>query len=109
MFWLGNEMFLTISGVDLITYLQLDARNISLDQIQVSQFAIKTHSFKSNKKLGILASLDPTIYIIYTNFFVSTTGTVSTYNYAGGFHLANQNQLQCIRREKGNCKVHILR
>merc|ERR1719162_291060 len=38
-------------------------------------------------------------------FFGSDTGTVSTYNYAGGFHLANQNQVQCIRREKGNCKI----
>jgi len=38
-------------------------------------------------------------------FFGSDTGTVSTYNYDGGFHLANQNQVQCIRREKGNCKI----
>merc|ERR1711956_166858 len=37
--------------------------------------------------------------------FGSDTGTVSTYNYDGGFHLANQNQVQCIRREKGNCKI----
>ena len=28
-----------------------------------------------------------------------------TYNYGGGLHLANQNQNQCIRREKGNCKI----
>ena len=28
-----------------------------------------------------------------------------TFNYGGGLHLANQNQNQCIRREKGNCKI----
>jgi len=33
------------------------------------------------------------------------SGTVKTYNYAGGQHLANQNQIQCIRREKGNCRI----
>jgi len=38
-------------------------------------------------------------------FFGSDTGTVNTYNYDGGFHLAAQNQVQCIRREKGNCKI----
>jgi len=38
-------------------------------------------------------------------FFGSDTGTVNTYNYNGGFHLASQNQVQCIRREKGNCKI----
>lgn len=38
-------------------------------------------------------------------FFGSDTGTVKTYNYDGGYHLGNQNQVQCIRREKGNCKI----
>jgi len=39
-------------------------------------------------------------------FFGDDSGTVKTYNYAGNnYHLANQNQVQCIRREKGNCKI----
>jgi len=38
-------------------------------------------------------------------FYGDDSGTVKTYNYAGGYHLANQNQVQCIRREKGNCKI----
>ena len=38
-------------------------------------------------------------------FYGSDSGLVKTYNYAGGNHLANQNQVQCIRREKGNCKI----
>jgi len=38
-------------------------------------------------------------------FYGSDSGTVNTYNYKGGYHLANQNQVQCIRREKGNCKI----
>ena len=38
-------------------------------------------------------------------FYGSDKGTVNTYNYDGGYHLANQNQVQCIRREKGNCKI----
>ena len=38
-------------------------------------------------------------------FYGDTSGTVQTYNYDGGLHLANQNQVQCIRREKGNCKI----
>ena len=34
-------------------------------------------------------------------FYGNDAGTVKTYNYAGGLHLANQQQVQCIRREKG--------
>lgn len=38
-------------------------------------------------------------------FYGNEAGTIKTYNYAGGLHLANQQQVQCIRREKGNCKI----
>lgn len=38
-------------------------------------------------------------------FYGEDSGTVKTYNYAGARHLANQNQVQCIRREKENCKI----
>ena len=34
-------------------------------------------------------------------FYGNEAGTIKTYNYAGGLHLANQQQVQCIRREKG--------
>ena len=37
-------------------------------------------------------------------FFGETTGTVQSYNFEGGTHLANQNQNMCIRRERGICK-----
>jgi len=32
-------------------------------------------------------------------------GTVQTFNYAGGAHLANQNQNICVRQEAGKCKA----
>jgi len=38
-------------------------------------------------------------------FYGDDSGTVKTYNYAGSQHLANQRQIQCIRREKGNCRI----
>ena len=38
-------------------------------------------------------------------FYGSDTGNLKTFNYDGGYHLSNQNQVQCIRREKGNCKI----
>ena len=39
-------------------------------------------------------------------YFGSTaTGTVKTFNYDGGYHLANQHQHICVRREINNCKV----
>jgi len=33
------------------------------------------------------------------------TGTVMTFNFDNGVHLANQNQNICVRRERGNCKI----
>ena len=38
-------------------------------------------------------------------FFGSDTGTMTSYNFAGGAHLANQKQMICVRREKGNCRI----
>ncbi|XP_059097782.1 uncharacterized protein LOC131892064 [Tigriopus californicus] len=38
-------------------------------------------------------------------YFGTTSDTVQTYNFAGGQHLANQDQSICIRRERGNCRI----
>lgn len=38
-------------------------------------------------------------------YFTGTTGTVYTYNYQGGYHLANQNYQNCIRTESGYCSI----
>ena len=38
-------------------------------------------------------------------FFGANTGTVESFNFAGGQHLANQDQNICIRRERGNCRI----
>jgi len=38
-------------------------------------------------------------------FFGSTTGTIQSFNWAGTHHLANQNQLICIRRERNTCQA----
>jgi len=38
-------------------------------------------------------------------WFTGTTGTVYTYNYQGGSHLANQNYQNCIRSESGYCSI----
>ena len=44
-----------------------------------------------------------------TEYYFDTkgTGTVSSYNWnnGNGNHLANQNQLICIRRESGFCRI----
>jgi len=37
--------------------------------------------------------------------FGSISGTVQSFNYVGGTHLANQNQLICIRRELNMCRI----
>ena len=33
------------------------------------------------------------------------TGTLRSFNYDGSVHLANQQQVACVRREQGKCKV----
>ena len=38
-------------------------------------------------------------------FYGNDNGLITSYNYAGGIHLANQRQMSCIRKEKGNCKI----
>ena len=38
-------------------------------------------------------------------FYGSDKGTVKSYNWEGNYHLADQNQVACIRREKGNCRM----
>ena len=37
--------------------------------------------------------------------FGEISGTVQSFNYVGGTHLANQNQLICIRRELNMCRI----
>lgn len=37
--------------------------------------------------------------------FGSDTSTIQTYNFAGGQHLASQNQNICIRQERGQCRI----
>jgi hypothetical protein len=34
-----------------------------------------------------------------------TTGYITTYNYAGGQHLANQDYNNCVRTERGYCSI----
>lgn len=38
-------------------------------------------------------------------YYGSSTGLLKSYNFDGGYHLANQRQNICIRREKGNCRI----
>ena len=38
-------------------------------------------------------------------FYGNSNGIVNSYNYQGNYHLADQNQVACIRREKGNCRI----
>ena len=38
-------------------------------------------------------------------YYGSSTGTVQSFNYDGGQHLANQQQSICFRRERGNCRI----
>ncbi len=40
-----------------------------------------------------------------TQYFLGSTGTVQTFNFDGGLHLANQNQAICVRAERGNCRI----
>merc|ERR1711963_235015 len=35
----------------------------------------------------------------------SGTGQLKTFNFDQGIHLANQNQIMCVRRESGNCRI----
>jgi hypothetical protein len=36
-------------------------------------------------------------------YFTGVSGTVYSYNFAGGMHLANQNYVNCIRYENIGC------
>ena len=47
-----------------------------------------------------LAPLDCTQY-----YFGQTSGTIHSYNFNGGLHLAKQNQLICIRKEIQMCQI----
>jgi hypothetical protein len=38
-------------------------------------------------------------------FYGQDTAVVTSYNWDGSYHLADQNQVACIRREKGNCRI----
>jgi hypothetical protein len=38
-------------------------------------------------------------------YFGSNIDTVRTFNYNGGYHIANQEQEICIRRERGQCRI----
>ena len=38
-------------------------------------------------------------------YFTGTSGTISSYNYEGGLHLANQLYSICVRSERGYCSI----
>ena len=38
-------------------------------------------------------------------YFTGTTGTIQSYNYAGGYHLASQKYSNCVRTEQGYCSI----
>ena len=40
-----------------------------------------------------------------TQWFTGVTGTLQSYNFAGGVHLANQDYTICIRQEAGYCSI----
>ena len=40
-----------------------------------------------------------------TQWFTGVTGTLQSYNFAGGIHLANQDYAICIRQEAGYCSI----
>ena len=65
---------------------------------------VRTHAFNFGFKVQlfpIFIYLKPLLLIIDKN----AERHLKTFNYDGGYHLSNQNQVQCIRREKGNCKI----
>ena len=38
-------------------------------------------------------------------YYGQNTGTFQSYNYQGDYHLANQRQNICFRRERGQCRI----
>ena len=38
-------------------------------------------------------------------YFTGTTGTIQSYNYVGGYHLASQKYSNCVRTEQGYCSI----
>ena len=38
-------------------------------------------------------------------YYTGLTGTISSFNYAGGMHLAEQNYQVCVRTELGMCEI----
>ena len=39
-------------------------------------------------------------------WYTGATGTVASYNFQGGTHLANQDYEACVRTEQGNCQIN---
>lgn len=40
-----------------------------------------------------------------TQYFTSSTGTIQSYNFAGGRHIANQEVVHCIRTNANQCQI----
>jgi len=40
-----------------------------------------------------------------TQYHTGVSGTLNSYNFAGGYHLANMDYSHCIRTERGYCSI----
>jgi len=87
----NEHMYVEASNECNILSLSLAGTVDSSWHIQIIQLACDSNS---------LAPRDCTQY-----YFGQTFGTVHSYNYYGGLHLANQNQLICIRKELNRCRI----
>lgn len=93
----GEHMYVDVSDScnKLLFTLGSNAQGTSL---VTRQWSIKVSQYSCNYEN--LAPQGCTQY-----YFGSTVDTVRTYNWNGGYHLANQNQQICVRRERGQCRI----
>lgn len=94
----GEHMYVDASDTCNRLLFQLGSSAAVASTIATRQWSIKISQYSCN--YDNLAPEGCTQY-----YYGSSVDTVRSYNWNGGYHLANQNQRICIRRERGQCRI----
>jgi len=94
----GEHMYVDASDACNELNFQLGTNPAGVTGLATRSWSIKATQYDCNSRSKAPAGC--------TQYFSgATSGVVRSYNYAGGYHLANQNQKICVRRERGNCRI----
>merc|ERR1712008_623962 len=94
----GEHMYVDASDACNELNFQLGTNPVGVTGLATRSWSIKATQYDCNSRSKAPAGC--------TQYFSdATSGVVRSYNYVGGYHLADQNQKICIRRERGNCRI----